>query len=244
MPRKNFSTWKWAGGWLAIFLALMLAAFWTARARYEDRLRQQIWPAHAPEISAIASPAAASVPTVMLLGDSRITQWGLPQLQHWRVVNAGAGGLTTGQILLAAPGLLDEFHPDVVVLEAGINDLKFLGLRHEMTSTIASLAASNLTAIVNECAKRHCRVIVLETWPPSRPDWVRRLVWNVAIPASVNQLNAGLRTLNAPEQGIRVVDLFKEAGLKPDAESYRDTLHLKPEVYQRLMPVLQKALDE
>ena len=244
MPRKTFSWRKCAGWGLVISLAMVLAAFWTVRARYENRLRQQIWPAHAPEVSAISSPVAASIPTVMLLGDSRIAQWGLPELKHWRVVNAGAGGLTTGQVLLATPGLLDEFHPDVVVLQAGINDLKFLGLRPEMASTIVSLAASNLTAIVSEGAKRHCQVIVLETWPAGRPDWARQLVWNAAIPTSVNQLNAELRKLNAPEQGIRVIDLFNEAGLKPGGNLYRDTLHFTPEVYQRLAPALLKALNE
>jgi lysophospholipase L1-like esterase len=105
---------------------------------------------------------------------------------------------------------------------------------------MVSLATSNLTAIVNEGAKRHCQVIVLETWPAGQPDWARRLVWNAAIPASVHQLNAELRKLNAPERGIRVVDLFGEAGL----ELYRDTLHFTPETYQRLTPALQNALDD
>ena len=244
MPRKKFSWRKWAGWGLAISLALILAAFWTVRARYEHRLRQQIWPTHAPEVSAISSAATASVPTVMLLGDSRMAQWGLPQLQHWRVVNAGAGGLRTAQILLVTPGLMDEFRPDVLVVQAGINDLKFLGLRPEMASTIVSLAASNLTAIVGEGVKHHCQVIVLETWPAGRPDWARQLVWNAAISASVIQLNVELRKLNAPEQGIRVIDLFNEAGLKPGVGLYYDTLHFKPEVYQRLTPALQKTLDE
>lgn len=172
-----------------------------------------------------------------------MAQWELPQLMGWRVVNAGVGGLATGQLCLCAPKLLDEFQPDAVVLEAGINDLKFLGLRPEMASQIISLAASNLTAVVHECAARHCQVIVLETWPAAQPDLARQLVWNAAIPASVVSLNAQLRSLNAPERGIHVVDLFKEAGLKPEAGLYRDTLHFKPEVYQRLTPALERELE-
>jgi lysophospholipase L1-like esterase len=240
----NNSWRKLAGVGLVISLAVILMAFCTARARYESRLRQQLWPAHAPEISALSSPAVASIPTVMLLGDSRMAQWGLPELRHWRVVNAGMGGLTTGQVRLAAPELLEKYRPDVIVLQAGINDLKFLGLRPELISTVVSLATSNLTAIVSAGARRNCQVIVLETWPAGQPDWARRLVWNAAIPASVNQLNAELRKLNAPGQGIRVVDLFGEAGLEPGLESYRDTLHFTPETYQRLTPALQKALDD
>jgi len=242
MPRGNFQRLKWLALALAVLSAAMVFGFWLARSHYEEQLMRQIWPPNAPEIAAISKSSANFDSTVLLLGDSRMEQWGLPQLAGWRVVNAGAGGLTTGQLRLCAPRLLDEFHPDAVVLESGINDLKFIGLRPEMASQMVSLAASNLTGVVQECIARRCRVIVLETWPASQPELARRLVWNAAIPAAVISLNAQLRSLNAPEQGIRVVDLFKEAGLKPEAGLYRDTLHFKPDVYQRLTPVLELKL--
>lgn len=225
-------------------VAAVSMTFWIVRARYEDGLRHQIWPSFVPEISVVSSSDNAGDPTLLLLGDSRMAQWGLPELKHWRLVNAGAGGLTTGQVLLAAPGLLEKYHPDVVALEVGINDLKFLGLRPAMFSTIVPLAAKNVAAITAECVKRHCRLIVLETWPPSRPDWARRLVWSAAIPASVNELNAELRKMNAPGQGIRVVDLFNSANLKPSPMLYRDTMHLTQEAYHQLTPALENVLKD
>jgi lysophospholipase L1-like esterase len=232
--------------WLLLLLAAVSVAmafgFLSARSRYENLLAQQIWPLNAPEISIVSNSPARFDSTVLFLGDSRMAVWGLPQLSGWRVVNAGTGGLTTGQLRLCAPKLLDELHPDAVVIEAGINDLKYLGVRPEMASQIISLAASNLTAVARECAARHGKVIVLETWPATQPEFARRLVWNEAIPASVVSLNAQLRSLNAPEQGIRVVDLFGEAGLKPEGGLYRDTLHLKPEIYLRLTPFLETEL--
>jgi lysophospholipase L1-like esterase len=238
MLRGKFHLLKWP----ALALLALFAAFLPARSRYENQLSRQIWPVVAPEISAVSNSPANFKSTVLLLGDSRMAQWDLPQLAGWRVVNAGAGGLTTGQLRLCATELLAEFHPDAVVLEAGINDLKFLGLRPEISAQIVSLAASNLTAVVRECAARRCRVIVLETWPAGHPDLARRLVWSAEISAAVDALNAQLQHLNLPEQGIRVVNLFKEAGLKPEAGLYRDTLHFKPEVYQRLTPALEKNL--
>jgi lysophospholipase L1-like esterase len=237
-------SWRKCTGWgVVVSLIVILATFWVVRARYESRLRRQIWPVSIPAISIVTNPAAASAPTVMLLGDSRMAQWGLPEITHWRVVNAGTGGLTTGQILQVTPELLDEFRPNVIVLQAGINDLKFLGLHSEMAPTIISLAISNFTAIIDESTKHQCQVIVLETWPVGQPGWARKLVWNGVIPGAVNQINTELWKLNAPEQGIRVVDLFNEAGLKSGANLYKDALHFMPEVYQRLTPALQKVLD-
>jgi lysophospholipase L1-like esterase len=243
MLRGKFLWLKWLALALAVLSAAVVFEFWSARSRYENQLSQQIWPVVAPEISIISNSPADFKSTVLLLGDSRMAQWDLPPLAGWRVVNAGAGGLTTGQLRLCAPKLLDEFHPDAVVLEAGINDLKFIGLRRELSPQMISLAASNLTAIVHECAARHCQVIVLETWPVGQQDLARRLVWSAEIPAAVDALNAQLKKLNAPEQGIRVVDLFKETGLKPEAGLYCDALHFKPEVYQRLTPALERELE-
>ena len=240
---NHLSSSKLLGWVLVIALAVLALAFRNARARYEKRLRQQIWATRAPEVSAVASPAGLSLPTVMLLGDSRIEQWHLPAFRHWRVVNAGKGGLTTGQLRLATPRLLEEYHPDVLVVEAGINDLKYLGLQPGLAATMVSLAASNLTAIAQEGLKRHCRVLVLETWPAGQPSWSRRLVWSSAVPASVSELNAALQKLSAPGDMLRVVDLFHEAGLNWGPELYSDTLHFKPQVYQQLAPALGGLLE-
>jgi lysophospholipase L1-like esterase len=236
--------WTWLAAALAVSLAAVFLLVWTLRARYEDRLRQQIWTDRVPETTVFSNSPAGMARTVLLLGDSRMAQWGLPQLAQWRVVNAGTAGLTTAQIRLCAPALLDQFHPDVVVLQAAINDLKFLGLRPAMTSQVVSLALGNIAAVVNEGVQRHCKVILLETWPAGQPGMARHLVWSDAVSAAVAQLNAQLQSLDSAEKGIRVVDLFKEAGLKPDGKFYRDTLHLQPAAYQLLTPLLQRELDK
>jgi lysophospholipase L1-like esterase len=243
VSRGNYKKLKWFVSIGVVLLIIIFSSFWILRASYENRLRQQLWPMAMPEISPASSWSTNSSPTVLLLGDSRMAQWNLPQLSGWRVVNAGKGGMTTGQLRLCAPKLLEEFHPDAVVLEAGINDLKFLGLRPEMDSQIVSLASDNLNAAVRECLKRHCKIILLETWPPDKPDLARRLVWNAKIPKAVDQLNEKLRLLDGIEGNVHVVDLFGKADIKIKEDLYRDTLHFKPEVYESLTPSLQLELD-
>jgi peptidoglycan/LPS O-acetylase OafA/YrhL/lysophospholipase L1-like esterase len=235
--RKNFLV---AAG--ILFVAIFLSAL-ILRGRYKTQLRQQIWPTVAPEISIVSNSPTNFKTTVLLLGDSRMAQWNLPQLSGWRIVNAGTSGLTTGQVVLAAPKLLDEFHPDAVVLEAGINDLKFLGLQPEMSSQIISLALSNCAAIADECVKRHCKIILLKVWPPGKIELARYLVWSPEVSISVAEFNSQLQKLDSPSQKIRVVDLFKEAGLKPQEKFYQDTLHFKPIVYELLTPFLETNLN-
>lgn len=234
---------KRSGLALITFLVAMIGVFWFMRQRYANHLQQQIWPAAMPTAKVIVGPSVGSQPTVLLLGDSRIAQWGLPSLAGWHVVNAGVGGLTTGQIRLRTPPLLDKFHPDVVVVEAGINDLKYLGLRPDLKSRLVSLVTDNLAAVTEACAKRHCKVILLEIWPPSRPSLARRLVWSAAVPESVTMVNERLQSLNSTNNRIRVVDLFSAAGLEPDGSLYRDTLHFKPKVYLHLASALEKELN-
>ena len=227
----------------ALVLSAIIFYGWSARKNYEVKLRQQIWPATAPEIFAALQPTTGKKPTVLFFGDSRVAQWRLPELAHWRVVNAGSGGLTTSQVLASAPKLLEEFRPEAVVLEAGINDIKFIGLRPDLAAEIISLSISNLTAVIAECGRPHCPIIVLKIWPPSAPSLARRLIWNEKIPDSVAVVNRQLEQLNSPGQGIRVVDLFARAGINFSPELYADTLHFTPEVYARLTPVLKSELD-
>lgn len=172
-----------------------------------------------------------------------MAQWGLPDLGKWKVVNAGAPGFTTKQIRLRTAALLDQYHPDVVVLEAGINDLKYLGLHPKWHLGAYLQALDNLKAITSEASQRHCKVIVLTIWPPAKPSLLRWFVWSQAVPKAVTKFNQALQGLASASNGIRVVDLFYQSGLKPNDEFYKDTLHLKPLAYERLTPLLQTELD-
>ncbi len=100
---------KWLGVALVVLLVAMVWSVWALREHYEERLRQQIWPVTAPEMAVLSSPPTGSRPTVMLLGDSRVAQWGLPPLTGWRVVNAGAGGLTTDRSACEHPNCSTNF---------------------------------------------------------------------------------------------------------------------------------------
>jgi len=215
------------------------------RSRYESQLIQQIWPAGTTRQPAASGDTNHLCPVVLLLGDSRISEWNPPMMTNYHVINAGIPGATTARLRLQAPELLEQFHPAIVVIQAGINDLKLIGLRPELASLLISEAATNLTELVEICSRQNCKVLLLETWPTSRPRLLRRFIWNQAVPDSIMKLNQQLRKLNAPARAIRVADIISEAGRNNQGVlPYRDAIHFRPDAYHLLNPILKEELKK
>ena len=226
-----------------LLLVAVLVLCWRLRVQYEHDLRGRVWPATAPQGPVTIQPGAEELPALLLLGDSRVAQWDLPRVKGFRTINAGLNGLTSAQMRLRTATLLDQFRPKAVVIEAGINDLKYLGLRPELSSSLITMTKSNLLNVATQCAARGCEVILLEVWPVNRPSPPRLLVWSSAIPKGVAELNSQLRSAEMPDKGVRVVDLFRKAMLSVSPALYRDTLHLSASAYLQLTYALQKELD-
>ncbi len=244
MKNPGWRGWGWlllAG--LAVSLGLNCFLAGTLRQYYRQQLAAQIWPAAADAHPVITGTTNGFNRTILLVGDSRMAEWPLPAPPGTRLVNAGIRRATTAQIMPQLPGWLDSFHPDLILIQAGINDLKYLGLEPQRSEELISQTCNHLTNLVSQCLSRQtCEVILLPVWPPTRPDWQRQLVWNAAIPESVDRLNQRLLTLTNREPRLQVMDLFSLAGLRPGPETYQDTLHLRPEAYARLTRTLTNEL--
>ena len=215
---------------LAVVLGLGLFAVLWARHQYGERVAAGVWPQGRFE-AALTLTAAPETRTLLLLGDSRMAEWGVPQLPGWRTVNAGVRGITTAQLAMCSPDILRRAQPQVVVIQAGINDLKLLGV---------------LAAVVTACRQAGAQVIVTVVWPPGPVPPVRRLVWSDAVDPAVVETNRRLRNLLADEPGVRMVDFMGAltAGVSQSERfgMYRDTLHLKPETYARLSALLGETM--
>jgi lysophospholipase L1-like esterase len=234
--------WKWLLAGLCLVLLLsLLANLWIgleARHLYAQMLIEKIWPA---EMTAAPRPPTEPMTNVLLfLGDSRITDWGEPALPGCQTVNAGMTGASSAEVRLRTAALCAQFHPRAVVVEAGINDLKLLGLRPDLSDAVVGECIKNLRAIASEAARSGAHVFLCEVWPPGPPGGLRRFVWNAAIPAAVTEVNRQLASPANLPPGVRVVDFFPD-GIR--AEWRRDPLHLKPEAYRSATENLQKLMS-
>ena len=106
----------------------------------------------------IALPVLASQNTVLVLGDSLSSAYGVPsetawvellrdriesQDLDWTVVNASIGGETTDGGLRRLPGLLETHDPTIVIIELGGND----GLRGFPPNVIESNLANMIEQV-------------------------------------------------------------------------------------------------
>jgi acyl-CoA thioesterase-1 len=191
-----------------------------------------------------ASPAAAEVPTLLVVGDSLSAEYGIArgsgwvalldkriaqQGLKWRVVNASVSGDTTSGGRSRLPALLAREKPAVVVLELGGNDaLRGLPLHATRDNLVAMARASKASG---------ARVLIAGMQMP--PNYGRQY----------GQDFAGLFAAVAKAEGTAVVP-FLLAGVAdaPNAEALfqPDRIHplaaAHPRMLDNVWPALQPLL--
>jgi lysophospholipase L1-like esterase len=205
---------------------------------YRRELRVRLHPTFPVPAAVAATEGRAQV---LFLGDSRMQEW--PDLPRGRfaTVNAGGGGETTAQIRLRATATLDAVRPQLVVLQAGINDLKTIGALPEVANDTEARCLANLIALVGLCRERGARVVLVPILPAAQPSLARLPVWSSEIDQARRRVNAALRKRFDGAVGVALLD---ERGLGLDTTAdYRDTLHFRSETYTRLEAAALKAIE-
>lgn len=118
--------------------------------------------------SIAAGVAAASKPTLLVLGDSLSAAYGIEQKAGWitllqerlrerhspyQVVNASISGETTSGGLARLGRALEKYRPSIIIVELGGND----GLRGLPLSKLRD----NLAAIIEQCLSYDARVLLV-----------------------------------------------------------------------------------
>lgn len=195
------------------------------------------------EFKSRLKPPAANQKRVVYFGDSRIERWKpLPEMKGVQPVNVGIAGDTTAQMKLRFERDVLALNPDVVVLEAGINDIKAIGVVPQWTSKIIDGTRSRLRYFVTELKKRDIQVVVTTVFPPAAVSIFRTLIWSDKIRPAVETVNAAIRSWDGP--GVYVVDadlVLLEDGQMRGAYA-DDTLHLNDNGYEALRPAVETAV--
>jgi len=196
---------------------------------------------HFPPDSPIG--AGKELPVVLFFGDSRALYWPAPGVAGYRCVNRGIGGQTTEQVRGRFDANVTPLSPRVIVLQAGINDLKAIPLLPWRRDQIVADCKANLHEIVKRSVDGGAIVVVSTVFPPGKVPLERKLEWSPEVEQAVEEVNADLRALAS--ERVTVFDAWKileDHGQLRDGYGL-DTLHLSPAGYAALNAELEKVLE-
>ena len=173
---------------------------------------------------------------MMFYGDSRAAEWPAVEGKRVHVINRGIHGQTTRQILDRYPFDVKPFTPDLLLIQAGVNDLKAIPLLPDQRVEIVAQCKSNLTSLVQAGLDDGAQVILTTIFPVGPPALRYRPVWSGDVAKAVAEVNTYLMKL-ADDPRVHVLDAVAslandEGGL---ADEFRiDHLHLNALGYERL----------
>jgi lysophospholipase L1-like esterase len=189
--------------------------------------------------------ARPSPARIILFGDSRIALWNpMPSIEDGIILNCGVSSQTTSQMLLRLEQDVLELNPDIVVIQAGVNDLKTIGVLPERTDQIVDLCCRNLESIIRKVCDNGIHAVVLTVFQPASAELIRKPVWSEQIYSAVSEVNSRIKAL--PYSPVTVIDcdpiLSKDGRINP--KYAYDTLHLNSAGYGMLNGVVQPVLED
>jgi lysophospholipase L1-like esterase len=171
---------------------------------------------------------------VVLFGDSRIEQWSpLPDIKNAQFINRGISGETTSQMIARYQQDVISLSPDIIVIQAGINDLVAAGLYPKKAKRISQSMMGNLIVMIEQGNNINALVILMSVVRPSNPPWYRQIVWSSDIEKLVNDVNMSIHQLQM-KYSVKIMDADKILHNDSNvfAEQYAiDTLHFNRSAY-------------
>jgi lysophospholipase L1-like esterase len=236
---------------LVVSVGLNVVLYRFAEDRYREVHGLRLDPTSERRFSSLnanLAPPATGDSRIVFFGDSRIADWErLPEVSKAQLVNRGRGGETTEQLLLRLERDVIALQPDVVVLQAGVNDLVSIGVFPHRSAEIIENCQRNLEQIVSRIEKADIPVVVMTILPVGRVPLKRQPVWSEQTRDAVEQINDRLRERSpSGAAGTDSVVLDCDAAVadasrtKPSYEL--DTLHLNPSGYKALNALLEPVL--
>jgi lysophospholipase L1-like esterase len=239
VPTRNRRIWLRRALLVTLLLASLAANVVLAREWIRDQRGAHVArldPAQLGTYAAERAKPPEHAPVLVLFGDSRALMWPTPPaLTGYAVVNRGIGYQTTAQIALRVEADVAPLHPAVVVLEAGVNDLKTIADVPERRAQIVAACEANLRFIVERCRAAASTVVLVSIFDIGDVPFWRQPFWSDDVRAAVREVNAFLPSL----AGDHVVLLDASAALDDDRGKVKgayqlDFLHLLPAGYDAL----------
>lgn len=184
--------------------------------------------------------------TAVFFGDSRAAQWPTPTgIDNIQFVNRGIGAQTSAQVLGRFDAHIRPLHPDILIIQMCINDLKTVALFPTYQEQIIANCQDNMNQVLQQATAMGATVILTTVFPVGEFPWPRRLVWSPEIDTAVSTVNTYIYSLAA--DNILILDAYdlladQSGHLLPQFAA--DELHLNETGYARLNMELSDILQQ
>lgn len=194
----------------------------------------------------IHTPSTMRLPLIVFFGDSRAAQWPAPdQVKNVTTINRGIGNQTTAQLVGRFKAHVTPLHPEIIIIQAGINDLKTIPLFPDQKEAIIYNCKANLKEIINLSLDTGAQVIVTTIFPLGKLPIERRPFWSDDVKMAIDEVNAFIETLTSDQ-----VIVFETGKVLANSDGLvypqysQDFLHindlgyaaLNKEIYESLVP--------
>jgi len=175
---------------------------------------------------------------IVFIGDSRIAQWSQHDIFSARYI--GYPGASSHQIATQFDSELLGKNTSIVIIEAGVNDLRLAGVAPGRVKELVDESLGSLRHLVEDLVSHVDQVILLTVFPVAEPDLLRSVVWSDEVQQSIDLLNRSLSQTQWPST-VRVVDC-DSALLALGGKAFMDTLHLTESGYDALNTLIEPLL--
>ncbi len=242
----------WLRGLVALLLLLLALAcaiaYFTlsyARTFYADTNALRLNPLGLSNYSSVPTRVSPDIKRVVFFGDSRAEGWIPPtNLSGWEFINRGIGGQTTAQVLGRFSAHVAPLHPQVIVLQVGVNDLRTIPIFPDSRAEIIANCFANIETIIKEANDLGATVILTTIFPVGDPSLERSVFyWSDDIAVAVKEVNNLLRPLASNRVILLDADpILLDGNGVPRTDFMEDTLHLNMAGYAALNQHLTQIL--
>lgn len=184
-------------------------------------------------------------PLIVLFGDSRIANWN-PEtvIPNCTVINKGIRAQTTAQLKLRLSKDVLPYKPDIVVIQAGINDLKTIGLFKKKARKIIRNCKENISFIAQGLANENIEVVILTIFPTGKPGFPRSLFWPSDINLAREAVNTEIKKNKNKKVHVIDADFILRDKIFLHNKFKKNMLHINRRGYKELNEQLEIQLKK
>lgn len=229
----------------ALFLTSVLVCVSTSALLVEKYTNSKLARAASCGPDLVQPGSTAIEAGIVLLGDSRIADWGIPSFNNnsqKSIVNLGSYGGTSAELLCQINAIKQALSADTFILQIGINDIVTASLLPpNARERLIQKTILNIRTIASSLSTPNSTLLLIEVPPPAKLDIARNLVWGGGIKEDVNRLNKALRQMQSDKiQVIGLEGVLLDQKGDVISKYVRDALHWNTEAYDKMTQTFKR----